>query len=118
MKDDVQITVELKADFAWLRDTHGLNDEMFGSLIASKVEARDHINFFTVMIFISNGAVMTLALCLMGWGLREGMSDLSIVRGLAAIIGAATFLWFCVVFVRGVKSVRATEYVARKHGLI
>lgn len=114
----LKVPEKLKADFNWLRDTHGLNDVIFESLLASKEEAQDHISFFKKMVFISNGTVMTLGLCLMGWGLRGGLSDLSALRVLSAITGAGLILWFCIVFTRGIKSVRATEYVARKHHLI
>lgn len=106
------------ADFNWLRETHGLSDAMFESLLSSKKEAQDHLNFFKKMVFISNGMVMTFGLFMMGWGLREGLSKISLMREIAVIFGAVLFLWFCVVFVRGIKSVRATEYVARKHSLI
>ena len=113
-----KVSASRDADFKWLHEAHGISDVMFDSLLASKKEAQAHLNFFKKMVFISNGTVMTFGLFVMGWGLREGLSEISFARGLAAMLGAAFFLWFCVVFVRGIKSVRATEYVARKHGLI
>jgi len=108
----------LQSDLEYLREAHGLNDIMFESLLASKKEARAHIRFFKRMVFISNGAVMTLGLCLMGWGFKDGFDDVSIVRIILGFLGLLVFLWFCRVFVRGVRSVQAVERTSRKHSLI
>ena len=108
----------LLADLEYLRDVHGLNDILFESLLASKEEARAHIKFFKRMVFISNGAVMTLALCLMGWGFKGGFDDVSIVRIIPGFLGLIVFLWFCRIFIRGVRSVQAVERISQKHGLI
>ena len=108
----------LQADIEYLRNSHGLNDILFESLLTSKAEARAHIRFFKRMVFISNGAVMTLGLCLMGWGFKDGFNDVSFVRVILGFFGLLVFLWFCRVFVRGIRSVHAVERISRKHGLI
>ena len=118
MRSNLQIPDHLKTDFTWLENTHGINDIMFESLLASKAEARAHIRFFKRMVFISNGAVMTLGLCLIGWGFKDGFDDVSIVRVILGFFGLLVFLWFCRVFVRGIRSVHAVERISRKHGLI
>ena len=108
----------LQSDLEYLRKSHGLNDILFESLLTSKAEARAHIRFFKRMVFISNGAVMTLGLCFMGWGFRDGFDDVSIVRIILGFFGLLVFLWFCRVFVRGVRSVQAVERISQKHGLV
>jgi len=55
MQPKLQIPDHLKTDFTWLENTHGMNDIMLESLLASKAEARAHIRFFKRMVFISNG---------------------------------------------------------------
>jgi len=111
-------TDELSADLDWLRKSHGLNDVLFDSLLASKGEARAHLKFFKQMVFVSNIAVMTIGLCLIAWGFGKGFADVGIIRLLIGIIGIGLFVWFGQVFIRGIKSVKAAEGVARKHGLI
>ena len=118
MRSNLQIPDHLKTDFTWLENTHGINDIMLESLLASKAEARAHIRFFKRMVFISNGAVMTLGLCLMGWGFKDGFDDVSILRIILGFFGLLVFLWFCRVFVRGIRSVQAVERISKKHGLI
>ena len=115
---DKGMDAALLADLEYLREVHGLNDILFESLLASKEEARAHIKFFKRMVFISNGAVMTLALCLMGWGFKGGFDDVSIVRIIPGFLGLIVFLWFCRIFIRGVRSVQAVERISQKHGLI
>ena len=112
------MSADLRSDLEYLRDAHGLNDILFESLLASKEEARAHIQFFKRMVFISNGAVMTLGLSLMGWSFRDGFDDVSIVRIILGFFGLLVFLWFCRVFVRGVRSVQAVERISQKHGLV
>jgi len=107
----------LRKDLEYLREVHGLNDILLESLLASKAEARAHIRFFKRMVFISNCTVMTLGLCLMGWGFKAGFSS-SIFQLVIGGLGLVVFLWFCCVFVRGVRSVQAIEDVARRHSLI
>ena len=108
----------LKADIEYLRNSHGLNDILFESLLTSKAEARAHIRFFKRMVFISNGVVMTLGLCLMGWDFKGGFDDVSVLRIVPGFIGLLVFLWFCRVFVRGIRSVQAVERILKKYGLI
>jgi len=108
----------LQSDIEYLRISHGLNDILFESLLTSKEEARAHIRFFKRMVFISNGAVMTLGLCLMGWGFKGGFDNVSIVRIILGFLGLLIFLWFCRVFVRGIRSVQAVERISKKHSLI
>ena len=109
---------EIQKDLNYLREVHGLNDVLFESLLASKVEARAHISFFKRMVFISNCAVMTLGLCLMGWSFKSGFKDISIFKTVIAFAGLLIFLWFCRMFIRGVRSVQAVERIALKHDLI
>ena len=109
---------ELLADLKYLRREHGLNDILFESLLASKTEARAHIRFFKRMVFISNCTVMTVGLCMMGWSFKHGPSGASVLRIIIGFAGLTIFLWFCRVFVRGVRSVQAVERVSRKHHLI
>lgn len=109
---------DLKKDLEHLRKVHGLNDILIESLFASKAEARTHIRFFKHMVFISNCAVMTLGLCLMGWGFKAGFNSISLFRLAIGSLGLIVFVWFCRVFVRGVRSVQAVEDVAKRHDLI
>lgn len=109
---------DLQADLKYLRREHGLNDILFDSLLASKTEARAHIRFFKRMVFISNGAVMTIGLYLMGWSFKHGLNGRSVLSVVIGFIGLAIFLWFCRVFMRGVRSVQAIERIAQKHDLI
>ena len=111
-------TNKLSEDLDWLRKSHGLNDVLLDSLLASKAEARAHLRFFKQMIFVSNIAVMTLGLCFMAWGFGKGFTDIETPRLLIGVMGIGVFIWFCLVFIRGIKSVQAAEDVARKHGLI
>ena len=118
MSTELKIPDNLEADFTWLKDIHGMNDIMFESLLASKSEARAHIKFFKQMVFISNCTVMTLGLCLIGWGFKNGINSTHIFRMIMGFLGLAIFLWFCQVFVRGVRSIQAVERIAKKHNLI
>ena len=108
----------LQADIEYLRNFHGLNDILFESLLTSKEEARAHIRFFKRMVFISNGTVMTLGLSLMGWSLKSGFAKMSVFRVILGCLGLLVFLWFCRVFVRGVRSLQAVERISQKHDLI
>lgn len=111
-------TNELSKDLDWLRKSHGLNDVLLDSLLASKAEARAHLKFFKQMVFVSNIAVMTLGLCFMAWSFGKGFTDIGIRRLVIGVMGLGVFIWFGLVFIRGIKSVQAAEGVARKHGLI
>jgi len=112
------LDAELNKDFEHLRIVHGLNDVLFESLLASKAEALAHIRFFKRMVFISNCVLMTLGLCFMRWGFKNGVSNVSLFQLIIGSLGFIVFLWFCRVFVRGVRSVQAVEDVARRHNLI
>jgi len=118
MQSKLKIPDHLISDFTWLRETHGINEIMFESLLLSKDEAVAHIQFFKRMVFISNCTVMTFGLCLMGWGFKGGFDDVSVVRIVIGFLGLLIFLWFCRVFVRGVRSVQAVERISKKHSLI
>jgi len=109
---------ELLADLKYLRREHGLNDILFESLLASKPEARAHIRFFKRMVFVSNFAVMMIGLCLTGWGFKKGIDLSYSFRMFIGLIGLTIFIWFCQVFVSGMRSVRAVERIAQKHNLI
>ena len=106
------------ADLKALSCEYGINDELITSLLASKEEARAHISFFKRMMFISNGAVMTLGLALAGFGAKRLMDGFSVVGVLCLVVGVLLFLKFLSVFASMLKSLRATEALARKHNLI
>lgn len=106
------------ADLKALARDHGINAELIKSLTASKEEARAHLGFFKRMMFISNGAVMTVGLALFGFGWQRFSAGSLIVGGILAVIGVILFVKFTAVFSSMVKAIRATEAVARKHELI
>jgi hypothetical protein len=118
MQSKLKIPDNLISDFTWLRETHGINEIMFESLLVSKDEALAHIKFFKRMVFISNCAVMIFGLCLIGWGFKNGISTVHPIRIVMGILGLTIFLWFCQVFVRGVRSAQAIERIAQKHNLV
>jgi len=106
------------ADLKALSRDHGINDELIKSLLASKEEAHAHISFFKRMMFVSNGAVMTLGLALAGFGAKRLMDGFSIVGVLCLVAGALLFLKFLAVFAGMVRAIKAAEAVAQKHKLI
>lgn len=108
----------LESDLRVLERDHAINSELIKSLLASKEEALAHIIFFKRMMFVSNGAVMTIGLALAGFGgkrLLDGFSWLGIV---ALVVGVLLFLRFVTVFATMTLSMKATEALARKHDLI
>ena len=106
------------ADLKALARDHGINAELIKSLTASKEEARAHLGFFKRMMFISNGAVMTIGLALVGYGGKTLMDGFSIVAVICLVLGLLLFVKFTAVFVGMTRAVRETEAVARKHELI
>lgn len=118
MQSKVNIPDYLTSDFTWLQETHGINEIMFESLLVSKDEARAHLKFFKRMVFISNCAVMTLGLCLIGWAFKNELNIAYPVRMIMGILGIAIFLRFCQMFVRGMRSAQALERIAQKHNLV
>ena len=109
---------EALADLKALARDHGINAELIKSLTASKEEARAHIGFFKRMMFMTNGAVMTVGLAIAGFGAQRLMGGFSVLGLVCLIVGAIVFLKFTAVFASMVKAIKATETVARKHDLI
>lgn len=108
----------LESDLSALERDHAINSELIKSLLASKEEAHAHITFFKRMMFVSNGAVMTIGLALAGFGgkrLLDGFSWLGII---SLAVGVLLFLRFVTVFATMTLSMKATEALARKHDLI
>lgn len=106
------------ADLKALARDHGVNAELIKSLTASKEEARAHLGFFKRMMFISNGAVMTIGLAIAGFGWQRFSAGSALLGGICLALGALLFLKFTAVFASMVKAIKATEAVARKHELI
>lgn len=113
-----RISPALQADLEGLRDDHGMNEELIKSLLVSKEQACAHIGFFKRMIFMSNGAVMTIGLAIAGFGGRRLMGGFSVLSFICLLGGVLLFLKFMAVFAGMTRSIRATEAVARKHDLI
>lgn len=109
---------ELLAELEELETDHAINSELIKSLLASKEEARAHIGFFKRMMFVSNGIVMFIGLVLAGFGVTRLMSGFSVLGLMCVAVGMLLFLKFFSVFASMLKSFRATEALARKHGLI
>ena len=108
----------LAADLEALKRNHAINPELISSLLASKEEARAHIRFFKRMMFVSNGAVMTIGLALAGYGGKRLLGEFSINGLICLIVGGLLFLRFAAVFATMTLSMKASEAVARKHDLI
>lgn len=109
---------EALADLKGLARDHGINAELIKSLTTSQDEARAHINFYKRMMFVSNGAVMTVGLALAGFGGQRLMGGFSVL-GLACLLaGGLLFVKFTAVFAGMVRAIRAVEAVAQKHDLI
>lgn len=101
-----------------LAHNHGINAELMKSLMTSKEEARAHLGFFKRMMFVTNGGVMFVSLCLAGFGGQRFMGGFSVLGLICLVIGAMLFLKFTAVFASMVRAIKATEAVARKHELI
>lgn len=99
-------------------DDNRLSDELYISLVTSKVEARAHLRFYKRMLFISNGGVMTLGLLISGFGIRRLTSGSSTIGILFILSGALLFLKFTSVFVSMTRAIKAVEAVAKKHNVI
>lgn len=108
----------LLADLKALESKHAINSELIKSLLASKDEARAHIGFFKRMMFVSNGAVMTIGLAIAGFGAKRLIDSFSVLGLISLITGALLFLRFAAVFASMALSMKATEAIARKHDLI
>ena len=106
------------ADLKALARDNAINAELIKSLTASKEEARAHIRFFKRMMFVSNGAVMTIGLALAGYGGKKLVGGFSIVAVVCLLAGLLLFVKFTAVFAGMTRSIRKTEAVARKHELI
>ena len=109
---------EALADLKDLARDHGINAELIRSLTTSKPEARAHIGFFKRMMFVSNGAIMTLGLAVAGFGGQRLMGGFSILGAICLVVGLLLFLKFMAVFAGMTRAIKATEAVARKHNLI
>ena len=108
----------LQSDLKALERDHAINPELIKSLLASKEEARAHIGFFKRVMFVSNGAVMTIGLALAGFSGKRLMDGFSVLALIGLIVGALLFLRFAAVFATMTLSMKATEALARKHDLI
>lgn len=109
---------ELAADLKALERNHAINPELIKSVLASKEEARAHIRFFKRMMFVSNGAIMTIGLALASYGGKRLFDAFSVIGLICLIVGGLLFLRFAAVFATMTLSMKATEAVARKHELI
>ena len=106
------------ADLKALESNHAINSELIKSLLASKDEVRAHIGFFKRMMFVSNGAVMTIGLAIAGFGTKRLMDGFSVLGLICLIVGALLFLRFAAVFASMTLSMKATEAIGRKHDLL
>ena len=109
---------ELLADIEALIEDHGLSRELTGSLLSSKREARAHLVFFRRMMFITNGAMMTAALILAGFGVKELTAGFSLLGAVCAVVGCLLFLKFTAVFASMTCGLNAARACALKHDLI
>ena len=109
---------EALADLKMLARDHGISAELIQSLKTCKDEARAHIKFFKRMMFLSNGAVMTLGLALAWVGCQRFFAGSTVLGAICFVLGVLFFLKFSAVFASMVKAIKATEEVARKHGLV
>ena len=119
MIDDSQITDEIRADLAALKQDHGLNDELIQSLFANPTEATEALRFFRGISFVTNIVIMTISLAGIGFG------GAAIVKGEAgwgdwviAVFGGLGLMTGVRLFILNIAGLRATEYFAKKHGLI
>ena len=109
---------ELLADIEALIKDHGLSRELTASLLSSKREARAHLAFFRRMMFITNGWVMTAALMLAGFGVKELTAGFSSLGVVCVVVGSLLFLKFTAVFSSMTRGLKAARACALKHDLI
>ncbi len=109
---------EALEDLKALARDHGVNAELIKSLTASKAEARAHLRFSKRIMFLSNGAVMTIGLVIAGFGGRTLLDGFSVLGVMCLVVGGLLFVKFMSVFASMTLAIKATEVVARKHDLI
>lgn len=108
----------LDDDLNELRSVHGINDELICSIQSNKLEARAHIRFFKTMTLSTSVASITMGLVIAGISRRLLKNDFFVLSVFGSLMGISISIYFTFVFIRMIKAIQATEYVAQKHNLI
>lgn len=107
----------LKTDLENLQRDHAIDDSLIGSLLASPEQAKEHIAFWTRIMWVSNGVTILVFAVGLGLSLRKIQLGAPLWWMFGVVIGFLGFIWAVGVLRRQGAAIQAVKKVADRHGL-
>lgn len=109
---------DLKRDLQYLQTEHAIDDSLIESLLASKSQAKAHLQFWTQMMWGLNGGIIAMMALVTGFFSRQSLRSGPVwMLGFAGLT-LCGLLWAVRVLQRQRAAKHAVVTMARKHNLI